>query len=103
LQSQVTKQRNAQDAAAPNKQDATTQTNTQLDPAEQSQLDREANYTDQADRVGTKMATEPENVTKEDANQMHSKEHKAFGNTEPGGIASQAQSLAAENTGNRKA
>jgi len=100
MQSEVTKQRSA---ATANDQSTTTQTSTQLDPAEQSQLDREANYVEQADEVGTKMATKPENVTKEDANKMHSKEHKAFGNTEPGGVASQAQSLAAENAGDKKA
>lgn len=99
MQSQVTKQRNA---ATANEQGAANETNTQLGPAEQSRLDREANYVEQADKVGTKLATEPENVTKEDANKMHSKEHKAFGNTEPGGIASQAQSLAAENAGDKK-
>ena len=45
--------------------------------------------------MATKMATKPENVTKEDGDTMRSRETKAFGNTEKGGIASQAQSLVA--------
>ena len=94
MQSEFTKQRNREDAAA-NDQDATVQTNTPLNPAEQSPLDREANYVEQADKVATKMATKPENVTEEDGDTMHSRETKAFGNMEKGGIASQAQSLAA--------
>ena len=94
MQSEFIKQRNREDAAA-NNQDATIQTNTPLNPAEQSQLDREANYVEQADEVATKMAKKPETVTKEDGDTMHSRETKAFGNTEKGGIASQAQSLAA--------
>ena len=93
MQSEFTKQRNREDAAA-NDQDATVQTNTPLNPTEQSLLDREANYVGQADKVATKMATKPENVTKEDGDTMHSRETKAFGNTEKGGIASQAQTLA---------
>ncbi|KAK3172065.1 hypothetical protein OEA41_004149 [Lepraria neglecta] len=91
MQSEFT---NREDAAA-NNQDATVQTNTPLNPAEQSQLDREANYVEQANKVATKMATKPENVTKEDGDTMHSRETKAYGNTEKGGIASQAQNLVA--------
>jgi len=73
-----------------------------ISPTEQSQLDREANYVEAADKVGTKMATDPASVTKEDGDLLHSRETKAFGATEKGGIASQAHSLASENTGEKK-
>ena len=73
-----------------------------MTPAEQSQLDKEANYAQAADEVGSKMANEPGNVTKEDGDLLHSRETRAFGATEKGGIASQAQSLASENAGDKK-
>ena len=106
MQSQITKQRNLEDAAA-NEQGATAQANgapsgavdANLTSAEQSQLDLEANYVEAADKVGTKLATEPGNVTKEDGDLVHSRETKAFGATEKGGVASQAQSQAARNAG----
>ena len=97
----------AQSVAAANEKGTTAQTNpTQgsgvnagLTPAEQSQLDREANYVEAANKIGAKLATDPGSVTKEDGDLLHSRETKAFGATEKGGIASQAQSQAAENTG----
>ena len=106
MQSELTKQRNAEETAA-NGQGATVQTNripgsgatANLTPAEQSQLDRKANYVEAADKVGTKLETDPGNVTKEEGDLLHSRETKAFGATEKGGIASQAQSQAAKNAG----
>lgn len=50
-----------------------------------------------AGNVAQKMANEPENVTKDEANTLHSREQRSFGQTSKGGIASQAQSLASEN------
>ena len=99
----------AQSVAAANEQGNTVQTNraqsgamdANLTPAEQSQLDREAKYVEAADEVGTKLATEPENVTQEDGDLLHSRETKAFGTTEKGGIASRAQSQAAKNAGDK--
>lgn len=99
----------AQSVAAANEQGATVQSNGAtinrvddgLTPAQQSQLDRETNYVEAAEKVGTKMATEPENVTKEDGDLLHSRETKAHGATEKGGMASQAQSLAAKNAGDK--
>lgn len=44
-----------------------------------------------------KMANDPEHVTKEEADLLHSREQRAFGNTSKGGVASQAQSMVAEN------
>ena len=97
----------AQSVAAANEQGATVQTSrTQstgtgatLDPAQQSQLDREANFQEAAEKVGIKLSREPESVTKEDGNLLRSRETKAHGVTEKGGIASQAQSQAAKNAG----
>lgn len=43
------------------------------------------------------MATNPQAVTKEDADLAHSREQRAFGQTSKGGVASQAQSLANDN------
>ena len=106
MQSELTKHGNLGDAAA-NEQGATVQTNrpqgsgatANLTPAEQSQLDREANFEEAADKVGTKLTNEPGSVTKEEGDLLHSRETKAFGATEKGGIASQAQSQAAKNAG----
>ena len=74
-----------------------------LSSAEQSQLDKEANHVQAADKVVSKMANEPGSVTKEDGDLLHSRETRAFGATEKGGIASKAQSLASENAGDKKA
>ena len=89
----------AQSQAAQNAGDTAGGVNPNITAGEQSQMDREANLDEAADIVGTKLATEPENVTKEDGDLMHSRETKAFGNTEKGGLASQAQSQAAKNAG----
>lgn len=70
-----------------------------VDPNVQSQLDRQANYEDAASKVGGKLVNEPGNVTKEEADLLHSREQRAFGVTEKGGLASQAQHQVAENEG----
>ena len=72
-----------------------------LTPAQQSQLDREANYVEAADKVGSKIANEPGSVTKEEADLLHSRETRAYGATEKGGVAAKAQSLASENAGDK--
>lgn len=43
------------------------------------------------------MATNPQSVTKEEADLAHSREQRAFGATHKGGLASQAQSQANAN------
>ena len=99
----------AQSIAAANEQGATIQTNptqsgntnANATPGQRSQLDREANFAEAADQVGSKLATEPESVTKEEGDLLHSRETRAFGTTEKGGIASQAQSQAAKNAGDK--
>ena len=68
-----------------------------LHPTERSAVDRLDNFEKVAEDVAVDMATNPERVTKEEADSMHSREQRAFGATSKGGIASQAQSLAAEN------
>ena len=68
-----------------------------LEPEVQSQKDRQANYEEAADTVGKKLVNEPENVIKEEADLLHSREQRAFGTTEKGGLASQAQHQVAEN------
>lgn len=68
-----------------------------LDPATQSSVDRVENFEQVADAVAAKMSSNPEQVTKEDADLLHSREQRAFGQTSKGGIASQAQSLASKN------
>jgi len=68
-----------------------------LDPAEQSQITKESNFQQAVDEVGQKMAKEPNSVTKEDASLLHSREQRAHGTTEKGGIAAQAHSLATDN------
>lgn len=104
MQSELTKQRNAEPASgqAASSKPSRVNPNTVLNPAEQSQLDREANYVEAADTIGAKVATDPASLTKEDGDLLHSRETKAFGATEKGGIASQAQSLASENAGDKK-
>lgn len=68
-----------------------------MNPATQSAIDKEENFEDAAVDVGQKMKTNPGQVTKEDADLLHSREQRAHGQTEKGGPASQAQHLAAEN------
>lgn len=102
MQSEVTKRgndysTNGQDAPARSQA-----TGSSINPSEQSQVDRKANYVEAADMIGTKMATDPASVTKEDGDLLHSRETKAFGTAERGGIASQAQSLASENAGDKR-
>ncbi|KAI4177870.1 MAG: hypothetical protein LQ348_005756 [Seirophora lacunosa] len=69
------------------------------DPTVQSQMDRQANFEDAASGIGSKLVNEPGNVTKEEADTLHSREQRAFGRTEKGGLASQAQHQVAENEG----
>ncbi|KAL6718540.1 hypothetical protein ACLMJK_004632 [Lecanora helva] len=95
----------AQSVAAANERGDTVQSNapaSNVTPGQQSQMDREENYKQAADEVGSKMQQEPGSVTKEDGDLLHSRETRAFGGTEKGGLASQAQSLASENAGDKK-
>ena len=91
----------AQSAAAANetgtKANAGTTATQGSDPATQSRLDREANFVEAADRVQSKLETAPGSVSKAEADKLHSREVKAFGGAEKGGIAAKAQSQAAKN------
>ena len=74
-----------------------TTTRSPTDPAVQSQLDRQKNFESAAETVQHKMEQDPTTVTKDDADLLHSRETRAFGVTEKGGVTSQAQSLASKN------
>ena len=106
----------AQRLAAVNEGDAKMPSKGASDPATQSAIDRTENLQDAAENIAPKMvcahcmdfpilsqqltsrqANAPETVTKEEADLLHSREQRAFGETSKGGIASQAQSMAAEN------
>ena len=73
-----------------------------LSSAEQSHLTKESNFQQAAAEIGSKMANDPGSVTKEDGDLLHRREQRAHGVTEKGGIAAQAQHLAAENEGRTK-
>jgi len=73
------------------------------DPVAQSAADRAANFEKEAENIVTKMATNPQAVTQDDADLAHSREQRAFGHTSKGGVAAQAQSLASENMKNPSA
>ncbi|KAF2228939.1 hypothetical protein EV356DRAFT_571523 [Viridothelium virens] len=89
----------AQRVASANEQGGTSIGRGGLDPAAQSHMQKEQNFRDVVNTVGTKMANDPEQVTKDDANLLHSREQRAHGHTDKGGITAQAQQLAAENEG----
>ncbi|KAG9651661.1 hypothetical protein KCU95_g11142, partial [Aureobasidium melanogenum] len=84
----------AQRLAAANEKGAAPKTGP-LSPAEQSHLTKERNLEQAVNQVGSK---DPSQITQDDANLLHSREQRAHGHTEKGGVAAQAQSIATENT-----
>ena len=64
------------------------------DPSSQSAADRQENFEQVAADLAPKV--DDQTVTKEEADLLHSREHRAYGETQKGGIASQAQSIASE-------
>lgn len=60
-------------------------------------MDRVENFEQAADSIAPKMANNPEQVTKAEADLLHSREQRAFQETSKQGIASQAQKMASEN------
>lgn len=68
-----------------------------VDPTTRSEMDRETNLIDAEQEMVPKMQNDPEHVTKEDASLLRSRETRAHGVTEKGGIAATAQHMAAEN------
>lgn len=86
-------------AAANERQGPATASNSTgpLSPEEQSRITKEHNFGSAATEIGAKMAIDPERVTKDDANILHSREQRAHGHTDKGGVAAQAQHLASEN------
>lgn len=97
MQSQVTKEKNAQQGIGQNAAGSTNGTGNVASRSDQGQQQREENFQEAVNVVAPKMANAPETVTKEDGDLLHSREQRARGVTEKGGIASQAQHLAAEN------
>lgn len=75
---------------------------TSLSPEEQSHLDKENNFKAAAAEIGDKIANHPGAVTQDDAKLLHSREQRAHGHTEKGGIAAQAQHLAAGNAAKKE-
>jgi hypothetical protein len=63
----------------------------------QSYIGKEKNFQDAVDLIEPKIANAPDTVTKEDADLLHSREVRAHGGAEKGGITAQAQSLAVKN------
>jgi hypothetical protein len=68
-----------------------------MPPIIRSHLDKERNFLQAVDIVEPKITNAPETVTKEDADLLHSREVRAHGAVEKGGITAHAQSLAAKN------
>jgi len=60
-------------------------------------MDKEANFQEAAAQVGSKLQSDPASISKEEADLLHRREHRAHGATEKGGIAAQAQSAASRN------
>ena len=86
----------AQRLAAANEQGAAPKAKTgPLSPAEQSHLTKERNLEQTVNEVASK---DPSQITQDDANLLHSREQRAHGHTEKGGVASQAKTIANENT-----
>lgn len=88
----------AQRLAAENEGVVKTKSSTgKTDPVEQSVEDRVKNFEQVAEDMAEKIERNPEDVTKEDAGVMHSREQRAFGRTAKGGIASEVHKVADEN------
>ncbi|KAI4850965.1 hypothetical protein E4T44_02431 [Aureobasidium sp. EXF-8845] len=87
----------AQRLAAANERSTTPRTGQtgSLNPTEQSHLTKERNLEEAINEVGSK---DPSQITQDDANLLHSREQRAHGHTEKGGVASQAKVIANENT-----
>lgn len=68
-----------------------------INAEELSHLSKDREFYMAATAIGEKIAHDPEHVTQEDADFIHSREQNAHGHTEKGGITAQAQHLAAEN------
>ncbi|KAK4998538.1 hypothetical protein LTR66_002244 [Elasticomyces elasticus] len=86
----------AQRLAAANEQ-GKAPSNDRTSPKAHSALAKEKNFQQAVAEVGERMKSAPHTVTQEDADLLHSREHRARGFTEKGGITSQAQILASQN------
>ena len=68
-----------------------------FNPAEQSHEAKEVNFENVVAAIKPKFEKSSDMVTREDANFIHSREVRAHGATEKGGVVAQAMSLAAKN------
>lgn len=68
-----------------------------LTPAQQSEADRLENFEQTAENIAPKMANAPDKMTPEEAAHIQSREQRALGQEVPGGLASQAKSMADQN------
>lgn len=85
------------EGATSNTSSGSTSGSASLPPNVRSQMDKEANFQQAAAEVGSKLQSNPESISKEEADLLHRREHRAHGATEKGGIAAQAQSQSAQN------
>lgn len=81
----------AQSVAAKRDRALSLSDNTNANPAEQSAVDKEANLKMAELTIGPKVEKEPENITKEDAALVQSREHRAHSHVKKGSIAAEAQ------------
>ncbi len=65
--------------------------------ADRPHMHREKNFQNAVKIIMPKLENSPDDITKEDADLLHSREVRAHGGVEKGGITAQAQSLAARN------
>ncbi|ORY08872.1 hypothetical protein BCR34DRAFT_657954 [Clohesyomyces aquaticus] len=70
---------------------------------EQSHKDKEANLQSVMETLAPKIKQEPEKVTTEEANLLHSQQVRAHDGTKKGGVAATAMNLAVKNEGDKKA
>jgi hypothetical protein len=87
----------AQSVAAKRERALSLSDHTNAKPAEQSAADKETNLKMAELTVGPKVEHEPENITKDDAALVQSREHRAHGHVQKDSIAAEAQHFADKN------
>jgi len=82
---------------------STANTTNVTNPSAQSAAHKEQNFQDAVSQVQPKLEQDPASVTEEDAALLRSREVRAHGGSEKGGIAAKAQKQVAQNQGVTKA
>lgn len=80
----------------------TTNTTTNNNPSTQSAAHKEQNFQDAISQVQPKLEQDPASVTAEDAALLRSREVRAHGGSEKGGVAARAQKQVVRNQGATK-